>query len=78
MGAWGYALMVLLPVPVTFLILLSAPIPHSVQKLVIRFCSSVLALPALGVFTVFHIGTFVAACTFAAALWSTYHVRSLP
>jgi hypothetical protein len=67
--------MVLMPVPVVFLVLLSVPAPAKLQRLVLRVCSSVLALPALGVFTVFHMGTFVSACAFAEAMWSTWEVR---
>jgi hypothetical protein len=75
MGAWGLAVQVLLPVPLIFLVLLSTPTPQSMQRFILRICKSTLALPALGVFTVFHMGMFISACAFAVSLRATYMVR---
>jgi hypothetical protein len=75
MGAWGLAVQILLPVPLVFLVLLCTPTPIGLRKLIMRVCKRVLALPALGILTVFHMGMFVSACAFASSVRSTYQVR---
>lgn len=68
--------MVLLPIPLTFLLLLSLPTPKSVKKMIISTCRNTLAIQTFGVFTLFHFLTFVAAVTFAGQVWGTKEVIS--
>jgi hypothetical protein len=75
-GVWGVAIVVLLPIPLVFLLLLSLPTPVSIRKMVLRICSKTLALQSFGVFTLFHFMMGVSCITFAIQVYSTYQVCS--
>lgn len=74
-GVWTVAVVVLLPIPLTFLLLLSIPTPKAVKKIIMSICSNTLAIKSFGVFTLFHFLMFVAAVTFAAQCWGTKQAR---
>lgn len=75
-GVWGVAIVVLLPIPLTFLLLLSLPTPKGIRKVIINICRNTLAIQTFGIFTLFHFLMFVAAVTFAAQVWGTMEVST--
>jgi hypothetical protein len=74
-GAWGVAVIVLLPVPLTFLTLLALPgVPKGIRRFILAVCRNVLALQTFGVLKLFHFMTMVSGITFASQVYATHQV----
>lgn len=69
------AALVLLPIPLTFLLLLSLPTPLKVRKIIMNICSKTLAIQSFGALTLFHFMMIVSALTFAGQVYATQQVR---
>jgi hypothetical protein len=75
-GIWSVATFVLLPIPLTFLLLLSIPgLPVRLRKGIMTICSKTLALQSFGALTLFHFLMAVSALAFGGQVWATHQVR---